>query len=303
MKRRKVLPSEVHHVYQKTIGNALLFYTETDYLVFFTVFSVFARKHGLRVLALCPMPDHIHQVVQVESWRQLSAFIQCYTRVFAQQWNRSRKRKGPLFHHPFGSAAKVGVKKIRTALSYCNNNPVERKLSCRPQDYRWTFLSYRENPSPYSEPLNPSRSSARMKKILRDVKVIFDNGGYLRYSPLDRWERQLPEREWKQLTDFIIGLWNVIDYDRAIGYYGNYQTMLRAFSDNTGGEYDIREEFNPWSDTVYADFARILLQEGMVRNLREIPQLDEKRKNACRCLLERRTSARPRQILKYLHIN
>lgn len=303
MKARKVYPGEVHHVYQNTAGKGLIFYGLQDYLVFFTIYCTYARKQGVRVLSLCPMPDHIHQVVQVQGARQLACFEQQYTRLFARQWNRPRRRKGTLFRHPFGSAAKMGDKKVRTLLAYCNNNPVERLLCAMAQEYRWTFLAYYKARFPFSATLNPTRAPARLKDILQAVDDIFREGGYLRYSQLDRWERMLSPAQWQQLADYIISLWNVIDYEGAIAYYGSYPTMLAAFALNTGSEHDIREERDPYSDEVYAQFGSILLSEGMIRSLYEIPGLPPGRRRACCHLLERLTLARPRQIRKFLHMD
>ena len=65
MKTRKVYPGQVHHVCQQTVGGVVVFYTLSDYLVYFTIFCTVARRYGLKVLALCPMVDHTHSVVVV----------------------------------------------------------------------------------------------------------------------------------------------------------------------------------------------------------------------------------------------
>lgn len=302
MKKRKVYAGEVHHIYQRTIGRGLLFYSVKDILVFFTICCSYARKRGVKVLALCPMPDHIHQVLAVESARQLAGFMHTSTRLFAAEWNSARGRKGPLFHHPYGSAAKLGGKAVRTTLAYCNNNPVERKLTGKAEDYPWTFLSYYKNVHPYSAPLVRERASPRLRLALKIAGKRFEAGKYLHYNQLDRWEKSLSAKEWQQLCDAIVSLWNVIDYEQAIAYYGSYEAMLRAFRDNTGSEYDIQEDWDPYSDAVYADCSRILLSEGLVKDLRDIPMMDADRKDACYRLLVRRTSARVRQVRKFLHL-
>ena len=208
MRKRKVFPGEVHHLYQITKGRGLLFYTVHDYLVFFTLLCSFAKKRGIRILALCPMPNHIHQVVVVENARQLADYVQQTTRLFALEWNRARACKGELFRHPFGSAGKLGAKKTRTALAYCNNNPVEKKLCQGAEDYRWTFLAYYRQRNPFSSPLNETRCSARMKYVLKQVKQLSEENNYLRYRQLDWWERILKRKEWLQLCDYIISCWN-----------------------------------------------------------------------------------------------
>lgn len=128
MKTRKVYPGEVHHVCQQTVGGVLVFYTITDYLVFFTIFCSMARRYGIQVLSLCPMVDHIHHVIVVDRDRQLAQFVQQYTRVFSREWNQSRGRKGPLFKHRYMSSVKLGNKQVKTTVNYSYNNPDRKSV-------------------------------------------------------------------------------------------------------------------------------------------------------------------------------
>ena len=67
---RKVL-----HIYQNTPEGSLLFYTVADFLVYFTVFCVSARKHGITVLGTCPMFDHLHDLLEADSRKEVSRTI------------------------------------------------------------------------------------------------------------------------------------------------------------------------------------------------------------------------------------
>lgn len=302
MKKRKVYAGEVHHVYQKTVKGGLIFYSVHDYLVFFTIFCSQAQKRGVRVLALCPMVDHIHQVLVVDNYLQLAGFEQSYSHLFALEWNQKRHKKGFLFKHPYGSAVKLGNKQVRTVLAYCNNNPVERKLSEKAEDYRWTFLSYYRDRHPYSLHINPVNAKGYLRYALQEARKSAALGNYLHYSQLERWEKHLSAQEWLQLQDYIIGLWNTIEYSQAFAYYSSFGSMLRAFHDNTGSEYDIKEDRDNYSDEVYSDCTRILLSEGLIHHTSDIPTLSEERKNTLFQFLLQRTSARPKQVRKYLHM-
>lgn len=300
MKKRKVYRGEVHHVCQMTQDKVVIFYSVTDYLVFFTIYCICAEKFEVDVLALNPMPDHLHNTVIVRSAEQLSRFVGQYTKCFSSSWNKSRGRRGPLFKHNFQCAAKLGVKQVRSTLAYNNNNSVERKMVQRAEEYRWNFLAYARNPNPFSSPQKPERSVLRNAKA--ELKALRNSGNYLNHAFVERLMEKLTLGERRELADYIIGLWNVIDYEKAISYYGDYETMLRAFHDNTGGEYDIKEDRDPYSDDVYADCTRILLKEKFIASVYEIPSLPVARKRELYGLLRKRTSARPKQLQKYLHI-
>jgi hypothetical protein len=60
---RKLYRGEVTHVYQRAINGFNIFYERDDYLVFYTIFSVFLRRFGITALALCLMIDHFHALL------------------------------------------------------------------------------------------------------------------------------------------------------------------------------------------------------------------------------------------------
>ena len=274
MKTRKVYPGEVHHVCQQTVGGVLVFYTINDYLVFFTIFCTVARRYGIKVLSLCPMVDHIHNVVVVDRDLQLASFVQLYTRLFAREWNESRGRKGSLFKHRYMSSVKLGNKQVKTTVNYSYNNPVERKLVERAEDYRWNFLRYARNAHPYSVPVNEENKSNLFRGILREMRTTYEGGGHLCYQQLERWGRRMDQNAMQQIADYAI----------------------------TGSDYEIREDRNLYSDAVYADCSRILLKEGWVKDLFQLPLLPIEKKKQVAHLLLSRTTARPSQIEKYLHL-
>ncbi len=301
MKTRKVYPGEVHHVCQQTVNGVLVFYSASDFLVFFTIYCTVARSLGIKVLALCPMVDHAHNVIVVRDEATMSRFVQQYTHLFSREWNTSRGRKGPLFKHRYMSSVKFGNKQVKTTINYNNNNPVERKLVEKSEEYRWNFLRYAKESHPFSEPFLLSEKSTMFRNILKEIKHIHAGEGYLRYCQLERWKKSLTPRDMQQLADYIIRLWNVIDYKEVISYYGDYETMLRSFHDNTGSDYDIKEDRNNYSDAVYQDCTKLLMKEGVISHPGEVPSLPLEKKRELAEMLHYRTNARPRQIEKYLH--
>jgi len=302
MKKRKVYPGEVHHVCQKTIDGVLVFYSISDYVVFFTIFCTVARRFKIPVLALCPMVDHLHNTVIAPDGTTLSRFVQQYTHLFSREWNESRGRKGPLFKHRYMSSVKMGNKQIKTTINYNFNNPVERKMVQKAEEYRWNFLRYAQEKTPFSIPIDIGKKSKRFRSVYNEVKRIYNGDGHLRYAQLKRWKKLLAPGELLQLIDFAIDLWNVIDYKETISYYGDFETMVRSFHDNTGSDYTIKEDHDNYSDSVYQDCTSILLKEHVISEVTEIPGLPHEKKKDLVQLLQYRTTARPRQIEKYLHL-
>lgn len=302
MKKRKIYPGEVHHVCQKTIDGVLVFYSISDYVVFFTIYCTVARRLNIPVLALCPMVDHLHNTVIAPDSTTLSRFVQQYTHLFSREWNESRGRKGPLFKHRYMSSVKLGNKQIKTTINYNFNNPVERKMVERAEEYRWNFLQYAQHKMPFSAPMDIGKKSKKFRSVYNEVKRIYNGNGHLRYAQLKRWKKLLSPEDLQQIIDLVIRLWNVIDYKETISYYGDYETMVRSFHDNTGSDYTIKEDHDNYSDSVYKDCTRILLREHAISEVTEIPGLPPEKKKSLVQLLRYRTTARLRQIEKYLHL-
>ena len=59
-----------------------------------------------------------------------------FTSWFVREYNSFSGRTGKLFKKNYGSAPKSDSKKIRSCINYIGNNPVEKSLCERAQDYR-----------------------------------------------------------------------------------------------------------------------------------------------------------------------
>ena len=290
----------LHHSYQLTADGYLLFYNVSDHLAFFTLFCILARKYDITVLSLCQMPDHIHHATRPDRARQLSDFVGEYTRRFSRESNEVCHRHGPLFESPFGSAVKNGDKKGRSTLLYIGNNPVERRIRKRAVAYRWNYLAYYKNTHPFSDELIIRKASPALRRAVREVDSCFRSGLPLRYSLLQRLFRPIDNRERQQLTDHIISIYNVIDYEQAIRFFGSYEDMIAAMDADTGSEYDINEVFFGKDDSQYARMSAIAGR--MYPDVHDALAASPEERFELLQQLMRETRAAPGQIARFLRM-
>ena len=248
------------------------------------------------------MPDHIHSSVIAEDGEALAGFFRESSTLFSLHNNRTCHCSGALLEHPFGSAPKFGDKKIRTNLIYVGNNPVERHLSKKAEDYRWNFLAYAANKFPFSISIVMSKASSPLRKAIREVKATAAKNSPMAYAQLQRLFRPLDPLERKQLVDIIINEYNVIDYNEAVRYFGSYDDMLIAMHATTGSEYDINEVFTGRSDACFAQMAAILMKELALEDIHDILALPDGDKTNLFPLLLGRTDATLEQIAAFLRI-
>ena len=302
MKERKFFSGILNHCYQRTVGGIPLFYSVSDFLVYFTIFCTTAPKYDVVILALCLMPDHIHQSTIAGSIKELVRFIQEVSSKYSHVYNSLCLRKGPLFEKSFGSAPKTGDKKARTNLIYIGNNAPERRLCSKAEEYKWNFIAYARNSNPFSEKLILASASKAMRRAVAEIKYQNKQGKPLTYRQLQRLFASLDMNERKQLVDFIIMTYNIIDHEAAIRFFSSYEDMLLSMHANTGSEYDINEVFVGKSDACYAKMAQILRKELGIQDIHDIFVLTEGERISLLPRLLGRTEATPGQVASFLQV-
>lgn len=109
----------VGHIFQRARSGFVVFYSVKDSLVFFTIFSLTAAKHRIRVLGLCLMYNHIHVLVEAEDHKTIARFMQELCSKFSKTYNIRHGLKGSLLS-TYGLSNKRGGKQARTSLAYLN---------------------------------------------------------------------------------------------------------------------------------------------------------------------------------------
>ena len=254
------------------------------------------------VLGLCLMYDHFHSLIIADRVEAMSAFMDHCTSWFAKLFNESVGRKGRLFRKNYGSAPKWGAKKVRSAVAYHFNNPVEKLLCFRAEDYRWSFLPYYKDRNPFSK-RTPSRNAAlALRCAKKEVKWKYSLREPLNYQELRRFRISLTASEWEELVDWIIVTYNPIDYNTLLSYYDSYDDMIIAINSNTGGEFDLKEEFNAFSDLAYGEMLEYFRQFMLDVDIRRLITWPDERKWSMFHELKNRTSATDKQLSKFLHL-
>ena len=302
MKRRRFYRDILNHCYQRTADSGVLFYSYTDHLVYFTTYCILARKHNIRVLSLCQMPDHTHDSISAKSLKALEDFKREVNSRYARNYNKAYGRKGPLFESPFGSAPKKGDKAARTHLIYIGNNPVERQLVTKAEEYQWNYLAYANTVHPFSDKLLIHDARWPLQRAVKEVKAQFGAGLPLTFAQMNRLFEPLDTRERCQLADFIVVTYNVIDYGAAARFFDGYDHMLQAMHSTTGSEYDLNEVFIGKNDTHYSKMSAVLRRRGLVKEIHEILGMPIPRRQELFQVLRRETGAMSDQIAKFLHL-
>ena len=302
MKSRRFIDGEINHTYQRTISGFNIFYEVEDYLVYYTIFSIMALRYDVIVYGICLMIDHIHSLCAANNKRSFSMFMSNVANVFVKEYNVEHRSNGSLFEERFGSAPKIGLKLLRTAIAYLYNNPVERHLCKYAQQSRWNFLAFGHSPNPFSDPLVIRNASPALKRAVAEVNGSRERGIHLTYPQLKRLFAPLDNREKNQLIDYIIVKYSVIRYDiLTTSFYDGYQNMVTAINSNAGSEYDIEEHWCGRSDVEFRELYKLVHNRGFV-SAGDVIALDIDSKIVLYNDMLRVTVASGFQICKFLHL-
>ena len=211
-------------------------------------------------------------------------------------------KKGRLLPSSVWSAPKVEEKKARTAIAYLYNNPVEKHLCGKAEEFQWNFLDYSQNDHPFSEPFTIRSARRVMRRAVAEVRVLRESDIPLRYDFIDRIIKGLNPKEIRQLTDYIIIQYNCVDYQDLSSYYDDFETLLIAVHSNTGSEYQIKEEITPGSDTIFKKMSVTIKKMTPFKDMKEVLALSDMEKRRIAWILSAETGATPHQISKYLQL-
>ena len=289
------------HSYEKGVDGRILFYCLRDRLVYFTIFCIEAVRHDIVVLALCIMFNHIHSLTKALSYEKHYRFHQSVESQYAMAYNVVSCRNGRVFKKPFKWAMKRSDKKVKDCLAYHVNNPVVKKLCKKGIENQWTFFAYGANDHPFSDPIVWSKASAAFRRGVKLVKAAHDNEKPLGFTLLDIIYQSLSPAESRQMTDYIIKTYSVIDFESAAAYFGGYEKMIAAFEIISGSEHDLTEDFIPEPDTPYLEMIKVVQKMGYDLSKKRFLSLGGDEKAALAELLLKTTNASPRQVSRFLH--
>lgn len=231
---------DLHHLCKISSDGSVIFYTSADCLVFYTIVMIYAVKYGVRITNFCIMRNHFHIAVYADKWENISKFIQ---QICAQYVGRRNELEGKIkisFKRGIGRSDKYEDKTRRDCQVYVSNNPVEKRQCSRAGEYRWNFLSYADDATP--ESCIPDNASEALLVACSIVRTDHKGSLPIGYNFFDHFSSVLSADEYRALEDYVIRLYNVIDWSEIKHYYGSIEGFKAAAAASKGADYDMSEE-------------------------------------------------------------
>jgi putative transposase len=189
MKKEKLKPESVYHVYNRAHGKEKLFLIDQHYYEFLNKFALYIHPI-IDTLAYCLMPNHFHLLVKVkkeediiqymieighlpkngwenrllESPELLESLISLQFRKlfssYTQWFNHKLERKGGLFMLNYKRILVEDPTYFTKLVGYIHTNPIKHEYVEDLND--WTFSSYHAYTSSYKTRVKPIKSVRRL---------------------------------------------------------------------------------------------------------------------------------------------
>ena len=181
---RLVVPGLPHHVTQRGVRSVKVFDDDEDRDLYLTLMREHGARTGLRFLAWCLMPDHVHLIVVPRKEDSLARGIGEAHRLYTREKNSRAGVRGYLFEGRFGSCV-LDEKHLLAAARYVDLNPVSAGLVARPEAYAWS--SARSH-------LDGRRRDALVADADRDLMGLVDDWRAFLQNGVDEIEAKRLER-------------------------------------------------------------------------------------------------------------
>ncbi len=128
-------PGTWYHVMNRGVAHRAFFEAEADAERFLCRVQEAVDRSGLEVHAYALVANHFHLLVRSREGR-ISSALHLIQAAFAQWFNRTRDRDGPIHRSRFRSVRVDSLRYRRYLVRYIDSNPVNAGLARNPAEYR-----------------------------------------------------------------------------------------------------------------------------------------------------------------------
>ena len=142
-------PGATHHVMNRGVDRAAIFYDDADRVEFGRRLSEIHERFGTEVVAYCLMPNHYHLLVHTPDGH-LGTAMHHLSLTYTRHTNDRVGRDGPIFRGRYHSIPVSTDAYLIAATRYIHRNPLALVGIDDPADYRWSsyrsYLGLRRSP-------------------------------------------------------------------------------------------------------------------------------------------------------------
>ena len=169
---RVVATDYPHHITQRGNYRQKIFSSDADREKYLTLINTESKRHGLKILAYCLMPNHVHFIAVPKNDNSMGKVFKYVNMRYSQYYNKKIGSLGHLFQGRFFSSV-MDEHYVIACARYIERNPVRAKIVRKPWDWKWSSARIHCGISPHD---------------VFGVKGLFDYADY-------------PQKDWKRFIE------------------------------------------------------------------------------------------------------
>jgi len=134
---RVVAAGYPHHITQRGNYQQKIFTSDIDREKYLSFIECESRRHHLKILAYCLMPNHVHFIIVPESEDSMGKAFKYVNMKYSQYYNKKIGSGGHLFQGCFFSTVMDEPHTIACA-RYIERNPVRARMAEKPWNWKWS---------------------------------------------------------------------------------------------------------------------------------------------------------------------
>jgi len=143
-----------YHVLNRGNAGMRIFHKNADYKAFIEMFRQGQERLPMRILGYCLMPTHFHLLLWPFNDGDLSCWMQWLMTTHVRRYHRHYQSSGHVWQGRFKAFPIQRNDYFLTALRYIERNALNANLVRRAQNWPWSSLYLRQNPtSSQTQPL------------------------------------------------------------------------------------------------------------------------------------------------------
>jgi len=131
-----------YHIITRGVQKQTVFKSGKDFTVYLEIVKKAKKKYKIQIYAYCLMSNHIHLLIETDTAKTMSKFMQQLNRKYSVYYNNKYKLTGHLWQDRYISKPILKEQYLLDCAYYIETNPIRAGLTANIIDYEW--CSYRE---------------------------------------------------------------------------------------------------------------------------------------------------------------
>lgn len=139
---RRLQGGQIYHVHNRAVRDVLLFSHDDEFREFEALMAAAERRHPLRILAYCLLPDHWHMVLWPETGRDMSSFLRLLTHNHTMKWHADHRSlgSGRIYRDRYKAFPVQMGRPLLNVLRLVESHAVRSSLAEQAEDWPWSSL-------------------------------------------------------------------------------------------------------------------------------------------------------------------